>query len=121
MHNKVRVAIAGVGNCASALVQGTLYYDRLHHSGFHNDGTSGSNDRLHYNRNVEKGRQGTSDLKRGNEISNKVRVSRSGNADLAADALVTEDLIGEYAAVVEMLHQEERARESELRLEEAVA
>src|SRR5437867_8501504 len=85
MRNKVRVAIAGVGNCASALVQGTLYYDRLHHSGFHNVGTSGSNDRLHYNRHVEKGRQASSDLKRGNEISNKVRVSKSSNVDLAAD------------------------------------
>jgi len=26
MHRKVRVAIAGVGNCASALIQGTNYY-----------------------------------------------------------------------------------------------
>ena len=26
MHKKVRVAIAGVGNCASALIQGTHYY-----------------------------------------------------------------------------------------------
>jgi myo-inositol-1-phosphate synthase len=33
MRNKVRVAIAGVGNCASALVQGTIYYGRIqaHH------------------------------------------------------------------------------------------
>jgi len=29
MRNKVRVAIAGVGNCASALVQGTIYYGRI--------------------------------------------------------------------------------------------
>src|ERR687887_1509827 len=28
MRRKVRVAIAGVGNCASALVQGTSYYER---------------------------------------------------------------------------------------------
>jgi myo-inositol-1-phosphate synthase len=28
MRRKIRVAIAGVGNCASALVQGTSYYDR---------------------------------------------------------------------------------------------
>src|SRR5919197_698082 len=28
MRRKIRVAIAGVGNCASALVQGTSYYNR---------------------------------------------------------------------------------------------
>src|SRR5919107_1192570 len=28
MRKKIRVAIAGVGNCASALVQGTHYYSR---------------------------------------------------------------------------------------------
>ena len=28
MHRKVRVAIAGVGNCASALIQGTSYYTK---------------------------------------------------------------------------------------------
>jgi myo-inositol-1-phosphate synthase len=28
MRRRIRVAIAGVGNCASALVQGTSYYDR---------------------------------------------------------------------------------------------
>jgi len=28
MRRKVRVAVAGVGNCASALIQGTRYYDR---------------------------------------------------------------------------------------------
>ena len=32
MSKKVRVAIAGVGNCASALVQGTSYYHRYHSS-----------------------------------------------------------------------------------------
>ncbi|MEM2923212.1 MAG: hypothetical protein QW560_02205, partial [Candidatus Nitrosocaldus sp.] len=30
MRRKVRVAIAGVGNCASALVQGTRYYAQAH-------------------------------------------------------------------------------------------
>jgi myo-inositol-1-phosphate synthase len=28
MRKKIRVAIAGVGNCASALIQGTTYYDK---------------------------------------------------------------------------------------------
>ena len=32
MSKKVRVAIAGVGNCASALVQGTSFYHRYHSS-----------------------------------------------------------------------------------------
>jgi myo-inositol-1-phosphate synthase len=26
MRNRVKVAIAGVGNCASALIQGTIFY-----------------------------------------------------------------------------------------------
>src|ERR671938_1487955 len=28
MRKKIRVAITGVGNCASALIQGTSYYDK---------------------------------------------------------------------------------------------
>ena len=28
MSKKIRVAVAGVGNCASALIQGTRYYDK---------------------------------------------------------------------------------------------
>ena len=39
MSKKVRVAIAGVGNCASALVQGTSYYHRYHSS---DDGKKGN-------------------------------------------------------------------------------
>jgi myo-inositol-1-phosphate synthase len=27
MSKKIKVALAGVGNCASALIQGTKYYD----------------------------------------------------------------------------------------------
>ena len=38
MSKKVRVAIAGVGNCASALVQGTSYYHRYHSSDDHKKG-----------------------------------------------------------------------------------
>ena len=28
MRKKIRVAIAGVGNCAAALIQGTSYYNK---------------------------------------------------------------------------------------------
>src|SRR5689334_3998739 len=81
MRKKVRVAIAGVGNCASALVQGTFYYDRLrHHKVDLHTGTSVSNDRLVSNRFIEKGQQGSSsissssssDIKRGNETGDDV-------------------------------------------------
>src|ERR1043166_6730149 len=83
MRKKVRVAIAGVGNCASALVQGTFYYDRLrHHKVDLHTGTSVSNDRLVSNRSIEKGQQGpssssgssssSSDIKRGNETGDNV-------------------------------------------------
>ncbi|MDP9290053.1 MAG: inositol-3-phosphate synthase [Thermoproteota archaeon] len=53
MRKKVRVAIAGVGNCASALVQGISYYHR------HN---------------------GSDDLKRGNETTN-VNFNNNSNND----------------------------------------
>ncbi len=48
MSKKVRVAIAGVGNCASALVQGTSYYHRYHSSddpkkGIENDDDNNNN------------------------------------------------------------------------------
>lgn len=44
MSKKVRVAIAGVGNCASALVQGTSYYHRYHSSDDHKKGNENEND-----------------------------------------------------------------------------
>lgn len=43
MSKKVRVAIAGVGNCASALVQGTSYYHRYHSSDDHKKGNETRN------------------------------------------------------------------------------
>ena len=46
MRNKVRVAIAGVGNCASALVQGTIYYGRIqarHPDHFRSNASQSSN------------------------------------------------------------------------------
>ncbi|MGB8188699.1 MAG: hypothetical protein WCE91_03800, partial [Nitrososphaeraceae archaeon] len=44
MSKKVRVAIAGVGNCASALVQGTSYYHRYHSSDDRKKGNENDND-----------------------------------------------------------------------------
>jgi myo-inositol-1-phosphate synthase len=46
MRNKVKVAIAGVGNCASALVQGTIYYGRIqarHPDHFRSNASQSSN------------------------------------------------------------------------------
>lgn len=37
MRKKVRVAIAGVGNCASALIQGTIYYGSIKSQAHHLD------------------------------------------------------------------------------------
>ena len=44
MSKKVRVAIAGVGNCASALVQGTSYYHRYHSSDDRKKGNENGDD-----------------------------------------------------------------------------
>ena len=44
MSKKVRVAIAGVGNCASALVQGTSYYHRYHSSDDRKKGNENDDD-----------------------------------------------------------------------------
>jgi myo-inositol-1-phosphate synthase len=44
MSKKVRVAIAGVGNCASALVQGTSYYHRYHSSDDRKKGNENENE-----------------------------------------------------------------------------
>src|SRR6476619_2850668 len=43
MSKKVRVAIAGVGNCSSALVQGTSYYHRYHSSDDRKKGNENDN------------------------------------------------------------------------------
>src|SRR6476620_3039990 len=51
MSKKVRVAIAGVGNCASALVQGTSYYHRYHSSDDHKKGNENENDNNNNNNN----------------------------------------------------------------------
>lgn len=51
MSKKVRVAIAGVGNCASALVQGTSYYHRYHSSDDHKKGNENENDNDNDNNN----------------------------------------------------------------------
>jgi myo-inositol-1-phosphate synthase len=44
MSKKVRVAIAGVGNCASALVHGTSYYHRYHSSDDRKKGNENDDD-----------------------------------------------------------------------------
>ena len=41
MSKKIRVAIAGVGNCASALIQGCNYYDRSHNHNYNHDNSIG--------------------------------------------------------------------------------
>ena len=46
MSKKVRVAIAGVGNCASALVQGTSYYHRYHSSDDRKKGNESEDDNI---------------------------------------------------------------------------
>lgn len=51
MSKKVRVAIAGVGNCASALVQGTSYYHRYHSSDDHKKGNENENENDNNNNN----------------------------------------------------------------------
>lgn len=51
MSKKVRVAIAGVGNCASALVQGTSYYHRYHSSDDHKKGNENENENENDNNN----------------------------------------------------------------------
>jgi myo-inositol-1-phosphate synthase len=51
MSKKVRVAIAGVGNCASALVQGTSYYHRYHSSDDRKKGNENDNNNNNNNNN----------------------------------------------------------------------
>jgi myo-inositol-1-phosphate synthase len=51
MSKKVRVAIAGVGNCASALVQGTSYYHRYHSSVDRKKGNENENENENDNNN----------------------------------------------------------------------
>lgn len=73
MRNKVRVAIAGVGNCASALVQGTIYYGRIqvrHLDHFRSNASQSSNIISHHDYN---------DHKKGNPSYEKVIRNNKNN------------------------------------------
>jgi myo-inositol-1-phosphate synthase len=74
MRNKVRVAIAGVGNCASALVQGTIYYGRIqaHHLDHFRSNASQSSNII--------GRHDYNDHKKGNLSYEKV-IKNNNNDD----------------------------------------
>ena len=60
MSKKVRVAIAGVGNCASALVQGTSYYHRYHSSDDHKKGNENDNNNTSTRSNISSSNDSTS-------------------------------------------------------------
>ena len=79
MSKKVRVAIAGVGNCASALVQGTSYYHR-YHSSDHKKGNENDVD------------NNNSSSTRSNSSSSNV--STTGGSHLAPPGLIAYNLGG---------------------------
>ena len=80
MSKKVRVAIAGVGNCASALVQGTSYYHRYHSSDDHKKGNENDVD------------NNNSSSTRSNSSSSNV--STTGGSHLAPPGLIAYNLGG---------------------------
>ena len=81
MSKKVRVAIAGVGNCASALVQGTSYYHRYHSSDDRKKGNENDNDN-------------NNSSTRSNISSSNDRTSTSGGSHLAPPGLIAYNLGG---------------------------
>ncbi len=82
MSKKVRVAIAGVGNCASALVQGTSYYHRYHSSDDHKKG----------NENDVDNNNNSSSSTRSNSSSSNDRTT--GGSHLAPPGLIAYNLGG---------------------------
>jgi myo-inositol-1-phosphate synthase len=84
MSKKVRVAIAGVGNCASALVQGTSYYHRYH----------SSDDRKKGNENDVDNNNNNSSSTRSNISSSNDSTSNSGGSHLAPPGLIAYNLGG---------------------------
>jgi len=91
MSKKVRVAIAGVGNCASALVQGTSYYHRYHSSddrkkGNDNDNNNDSNSNSNTRSNI-------SSIV-GDSSSSSSNDSTSGGSHLAPTGLIAYNLGG---------------------------
>lgn len=87
MSKKVRVAIAGVGNCASALVQGTSYYHRYHSSDDRKKGNENDNN----NNNNNNNNNGSST--RSNISSSNDSTSTSGS-HLAPPGLIAYNLGG---------------------------
>ena len=92
MSKKVRVAIAGVGNCASALVQGTSYYHRYHSSDDHKKGNEkekenddGTNNNSNNKSNI---------ITRSNSSSSSNNDSNSGGSHLAPPGLIAYNLGG---------------------------
>ena len=79
MSKKVRVAIAGVGNCASALVQGTSYYHRYHSSVDRKKGNENDNNITSTRSNISSSNDST---------------SNSGGSHLAPTGLIAYNLGG---------------------------
>ena len=74
MSKKVRVAIAGVGNCASALVQGTSYYHRYHSSDDRKKGNENENENDNNNNN--------------NNSSTRSNISSSNDSTVLTDLIL---------------------------------
>ena len=83
MSKKVRVAIAGVGNCASALVQGTSYYHRYHSSDDRKKGNDNNNNNNNNNSST-----------RSNISSSNDSTSNSGGSHLVPPGLIAYNLGG---------------------------
>ena len=86
MSKKVRVAIAGVGNCASALVQGTSYYHRYHSSDDRKKGNE--------NENENDNNSSSSSSTRSNISSSNDSTSNSGGSHLVPPGLIAYNLGG---------------------------
>jgi myo-inositol-1-phosphate synthase len=88
MSKKVRVAIAGVGNCASALVQGTSYYHRYHSSDDRKKGNENDVDNNNNNNN------NNSSSTRSNISSSNDSTITSGGSHLVPPGLIAYNLGG---------------------------
>ena len=84
MSKKVRVAIAGVGNCASALVQGTSYYHRYR----------SSDDRKKGNENNVDNINSSSSSTRSNSSSSNDSTNTTDGSHLAPPGLIAYNLGG---------------------------
>ena len=91
MSKKVRVAIAGVGNCASALVQGTSYYHRYHSS---HDRKKGNENDVENNNNNNNNDNNNSSHTRSNSSSSNDSTSTTDGSHLAPPGLIAYNLGG---------------------------